>query len=79
MEEVEDQGKLPLVASDRAFGMVGHRPDLACGVAESQQSGDLPLVAWLGTDILDSAAGGYGDAVVAESFDQVLDGADVDA
>ena len=79
MEKVEDQSKLLLVASDRSFGVVGDRPDLACGVSEPQQFGDLPLVAWLGADILDSAAEWHKQVVVAESFDQVPDGAKVDA
>jgi hypothetical protein len=36
-------------------------------------------VAWRGTDILDRAAGGYKQAVVAESFDEVPNGAEVDS
>jgi hypothetical protein len=77
-KEVQNEGKLHLIAPDRALGVIGHRPNLAGGVAEPQHSGNLSFVAWLGAYILDSATGWYKDAIFAKPLHQVADGADID-
>lgn len=79
MEEKEDAGELVLVASDGSFGMSSGSSDLSGGVASSEEIGDGAFVAWLGPDIFDGASGGYGDALVAESMDELFDGGDVDS
>jgi hypothetical protein len=59
--------------------MGGGSGNLSGGVASSEEIGDGTFVAGLGSDVFDDASGGDGDALVAESMDEVFDGGDVDA